>query len=365
MDRRTALDQPPFDSGQLATFEQIAVVRSLAGLGDFLCLVPALRSLRAALPHAKITLVGLAKTQALVQRFHHYIDNLMPFPGYPGLPEQVPQLHQLPAFFAEAQSQCFDLALQMHGSGTITNPLVMMMGAKYNAGFFLPGQYCPEPDRFLPYPSDESEVRCYLQLVAYLGFPHQGEALEFPLEEADHQALKGIEATQTLRSGQYICIHPGASMVDRRWAPDHFANVADALAQRGFQIVLTGSSEEVLLTQAVASLMQMPSLNLAGCTNLGALAALLNGACLLVCNDTGVSHLAAALQVPSVVLFTASNPRRWAPLNRTLHRVVCTARGMALENVIDQAEMLLERSVASYNPLSIALQPVGKGDVPA
>ena len=348
------------NSDRLAQFRHLVVLRSLEGLGDFLCIVPALRSLRAALPQAKITLVGLAKTQALVQRFHQYVDELLPFPGYPGLPEQHPQLQQLPAFLTEAQNRCFDLALQMHGSGVITNPLLLLLGAKRNAGFFLPGQYCPEPDNFLPYPADESEIRRYLQLVNFLGFPVQEEALEFPLAESDHQAFTAIESTHTLRPGQYICIHPGASRADRRWAPDHFARIADTLAQRGFQIVLTGSSDEAPVTHAVASLMLTPSLNLAGCTQLGALAVLLKGARLVICNDTGVSHLAAALQVPSVVIFTASEPTRWAPLNRTLHRVVCTNQGEALSNAIAQAELLLERSVTAKPSAALQLaEPEG------
>jgi len=110
----------------ISHFRRIVVVRSLEGLGDFLCIVPTLRSLRTALPQATITLVGLPKTRLLVQRFHQYVDELLPFPGYPGLPEQDLQLQQLPAFFETAQNQCFDLALQLHGSGTIINPLIVL-----------------------------------------------------------------------------------------------------------------------------------------------------------------------------------------------------------------------------------------------
>lgn len=338
-----------FDSEHLSSFRRVAIVRSLEGLGDFLCVIPALRSLRATLPQAKVVLVGLQKTQALAQRFYQYIDELLVLPGYPGLPEQIPQWQQIPAFFATAQKQQFDLAMQMHGSGVITNPLTVLLGAKHNAGFFLPDHYCPDTDRFLPYPSHESEVRRYLRLLAFLGIPSQGEALEFPLQETDYQALSAVNATRSLRFGHYICIHPGASVIDRRWSPKQFAIVADVLAKHGFQIVLTGASEEVPLTQAVARFMQAEPLNLAGCTTLGALAVLLKGSRLLIGNDTGVSHLAAALQVPSVVIFTASDPKRWAPLNRDRHRVVCHATGVTTGDVIAQAEALLYHTITTVS----------------
>ena len=65
--------------------------------------------------------------------------------------------------------------------------------------------------------------------------------------------------------------------------------------------------------------MTRPALDLAGRTTLGGLGALLQGARLLVSNDTGVAHLATALRLPSVVLFDPSQLARWAPLDRTRH----------------------------------------------
>lgn len=302
--------------------ERILILRALPGLGDMLCLVPALRALRAALPEAHISLLGLPQAQSFVDRFGSYIDKLIDFPGFPGLPECPPVVQQLPAFFTYMHQQQFDLALQMHGSGITTNSLLVLLGATTTGGFFLPGQYCPDEKYFLPYPGREPEIWRHLRLMEFFGIPLQGEALEFPLTEADYLAREAIKEARDLRPGRYVCLHPGASIPLRQWPPDRFAAVADALAEMGFQIVLTGTAPEQEITETVSRMMHHPAIDLAGKTSLGALAVLLKDTRLLVCNDTGVSHLGAAVQVPSVVIFLASNLNRWAPLNRLRHRPV-------------------------------------------
>ena len=173
--------------------QRIAIVRSLRGLGDLLCAVPAWRSLRAALPSAQITLIGLPSTRPIVDRFAAYVNNFLEFPGYPGIPEVTPQLAKLPAFFASVQQQRFDLALQMHGSGIVSNPFTVLLGARVNAGFYLPGEYCPDADRFLPYPADEPEIWRHLRLMEFLGIPIKGTSLEFPWREEDFCALHTID----------------------------------------------------------------------------------------------------------------------------------------------------------------------------
>lgn len=381
--------------------KRIALVRALTGLGDILCTVPAFRALRAAFPQAEIVLIGLPSIKPLIKRFNQYIDRVLEFPGYPGLPEQATNLTQIPTFIQMAQNEQFDLAIQMHGNGVITNPLTVLLGARWNAGFFLPGQYCPDQKRFLPYIDDESEVRRYVRLLEWLGVPSKGTDLEFPLYEEDEQALREIaesggvfkdaesrpvftdgvppsggelervaggiippaishfktgvppscphlfktEEIQQLAGSEYVCVHPGASTESRCWQPEGFATVADAIAQMGYSIVLTGTASETNLTTTVASLMKAPSLNLAGRTSLGAASVLLRDSKLLICNDTGVSHLAAALKVNSVVIFTQSDPVRWAPLNSDRHRVIC-APGISPEAIIAQAKDLLNQQSA-------------------
>jgi ADP-heptose:LPS heptosyltransferase len=318
----------------------VVVLRALK-LGDLLCAVPAFRALRAAWPEAEIVLIGLPWAQSFVKRYDRYLNGFREFPGYPGLPERRPDVARLPAFLSEMQAERFDLAIQLHGSGSFVNPLTVLLGAQRTAGFYLPGDYCPDAELFCPWPTRGREVTRLLGLIEFLGLPLQGDHLEFPLRPEDFHALGRVEGAADLRPGEYVCLHPGASVPERRWPSEWFAGAGDALARHGLRLVLTGSDAEADLTSAVARNVRAPVLDLAGRTDLGALAALLSGARLLVCNDTGVSHLADALGVPSVVLSTGDNPERWGPSDRRLHRVFSDTDAARLDDVTAAAEALL------------------------
>lgn len=321
--------------------QRVAVLRALK-LGDLLCAVPALRALRTAWPEAEIIFIGLPWAQIFVERYGDYVDGFRVFPGYPGLPEQEPDIARIPAFLREMQAERFDLAIQLHGSGPFVNPLLMLMGARRSAGFYLPGDYCPDAELFCPWPERGREVRRLLRLMEFLGLPARDEHLDFPVRAEDFLALEALEGAEALRPGEYVCLHPGASVPERRWPIEWFAAIGKALARCGLRLVLTGSAGEAELTTAVAQEMGVPVLDLAGRTDLGSLAALLSRTRLLVCNDTGVSHLADALGVPSIVLSTGDNPDRWAPADRRLHRVFTNTETVHLNDVVVQAEMLAE-----------------------
>lgn len=301
-----------------AGVRRIAVFRALM-LGDLLCATPALRALRAGFPHAEITLVSLPWAAELVQRWSA-VDRCVAFPGFPGLPERAPDLAALPSFLARMQQARFDLAIQLHGSGQLVNPLVAAFGARHTAGFARSGDYAPEPALAAPWPDEGHEIDRLLALTDHLGLPRRGRHLDFPLG-ADDLAWRDAR----LAAGRYACVHPGAQLPSRRWPVERFARVADALAERGLRVVITGSAAEAALAASLAGAMRAVPLDLTGRTTLGQLGALVQGAALVVANDTGVSHVAAALETPSVIVSCGADPHRWAPLDRTRHRVLAAA----------------------------------------
>jgi ADP-heptose:LPS heptosyltransferase len=301
---------------------RIAVLRALPGLGDLLCAVPALRSIRAAHPSARVTLVGLPSAGWFVQRYPGLVDDLLEVEGVAGLPEVPADPVKALAFFRRAQSRRFDLALQLHGSGTTSNPLLTMLGARHQVTAHRPGEWLP-PGTSVAYPEGQPEIARLLTVTAAAACPPVGDDIELPVCEGEDQVAEALLDEAGLGSTSYVCLHPGASRPERRWPPDRFAATADHLARQGLPVVLTGSSGEQPLVHRVVGMMQhrpgCQVVDLAGRTSIGVLGALYRRARLVLTNDTGASHVAAAVRAPSVVVFGSDEPHRWAPLDAERH----------------------------------------------
>ncbi len=301
------------------TIGRIAVFRALV-LGDLLCATPTLRALRAAWPAAEITLIGLPWEAALAARLPS-IDRFEVFPGHPGLPERTPDADAMPGFIARMRAQRYDLLLQLHGSGSIVNSLLARFGARQVAGFVDAGEYSAEPALHTEWPRKGHEIERLLRLTDHLGLPRQGRQLDFPVTPFDRQRL--AQAVPELGPNDaFVCVHAGAQLLSRRWPLERFAAVADELAASGLRIVLTGTEAERGLVAELGGLMRAESVELAGRTDLFTLGALIERARLLVSNDTGVLHVAAALGTASVSVSSGAEVPRWAPLNAVRHRVL-------------------------------------------
>jgi len=311
---------------------RVIIFRALRGIGDFVCVTPALRALRSARPDVEVTYLGLPGTAELVGRYPHYVDRFIESPGFPGLPERQPDPAATPAFVASMRAERFHLAIQLHGSGAVTNHIVAGFGARRTAGHYPPGSPPPDPETYLPWVESRSEIRRGLQLMEHLGWAHDDDRPEFRI-------APGTQAPPI--PGEYVVVHPGASDVTRRWTGRGFREVADALAEHGLRIVLTGTAAERRHNREIAEQLRRPAIDLTGRTSLDELGATLRGARLLIANDTGVSHVAVALGVPSVVVFTGSDWVRWAPLDSRRHAAIRGSAPKAEQRIVAEARRIL------------------------
>jgi ADP-heptose:LPS heptosyltransferase len=325
----------------------IAIFRALK-LGDFLLFTPALKAIRKTFPQAVIDYIGLPWNKELVKRYDRYIDNFIEFPGFPGLPENSFRAEEVPPFLSGVQQRKFDLILQMHGKGNISNLLVSLFGGKVVAGFASKDAYRPNQEFFLSYPAQQPDLLKNLELLEFLGIRDEDKAMHFPLFDTDYQKLRALEEYSSVSFRPYACVHPGAISATP-WPAEHFAAVADSCIEQGLQVVLTGTAQDKPLTQAVMQKITGAAIDLAGKTDIGTLAALIKGSRAVIANDTGVAHLAVAIGVPSVTVFTTTDPLIWAPLNQVRHRVIAGNAVGTPEAAILATKALMAMRGETYN----------------
>jgi len=316
---------------------KIGVFRALQ-LGDLLCVIPAMRALRRAFPRAEITLLGLPWARGFVERFCGYFDRFVHFPGCPGLPEQGYDAGALERFIVSMREERFDLLLQMQGNGTIVNRLLSEFGARRLAGFHN-AESRMDPAFFVEYPEGIHEIRRHLRLMGHLGIAADGEELEFPICEADEAEIAALKLPVV--PGRYVCIHPGSRGAWRQWPPAHFAQLGNICAEKGLAVVVTGTAAEAAITRVVRDVAACPVVDCTGRTSLGAMGVLLRDAALLIANCTGVSHMAAALRTPSLIISMDGEPYRWGPLDRSRHVTIDWMMRPRFGEVVDALEELM------------------------
>lgn len=315
----------------------IAIFRALQ-LGDLLCSVPTWRAIREAYPLARISLIGLDGMKELVERYPQFIDEFIPFPGYPGLPEQPFDEVKFQFFSNSMKDRAFDLMLQLQGNGNIVNQMLAQFNPKYLAGFCQTSSL--SDNLMLHYPNFGQEITRHLALIKHLGITgSENTKIEFDIPECDFIALQSLNLG--LKKKQYVCIHPGSRGSWRQWPIFYFAQMADLCADCGYEVVITGTTNELELAKKVVNFSRNPALICAGKTNLGTAAALIKNSKLLIANCTGVSHLAAALETPSVIISMDGEPERWAPLNNKLHRTIDWNTNPNYERVRTEVELML------------------------
>jgi ADP-heptose:LPS heptosyltransferase len=298
---------------------RIAVLRANA-LGDYLFVTPALEALRSAYPDAEIVLLGAPwHVEALTGR-PGPVDRVLVAPACPGIRAPIPDdpvpAQRLPEFLDRVRADRFDLALQLHGGGGNSNPLVASLGARVTAGLRAPG--APPLDRNLAYTYFQPEVFRYIEAVGLVGAEPVTYRPRFAVTAADR---KEADAVAPVRDGEpRVVVHPGATDARRRWPAARFATVARALLADGADVVVTGQPDEQSLVDEVCEGAGPRARRLVGELSVGGLAALLADAALVVTNDTGPLHLAAAVGAPVVGVFWVGNLINGGPVDRATCR---------------------------------------------
>jgi lipopolysaccharide heptosyltransferase II len=175
----------------------------------------------------------------------------------------------------------------------------------------------PEPNRLLRH-----EVRRQLDLVATVGCRTSDERMSLRVsKDARNRVLDLLGELGVDVERPWIVMHPGATAPSRRYPPGGFAEAARRLVvDAGCQVLFTGTGAERTLVEGIRAAMDAPSYELVDRLNLDEMAALIDRAPLLISNNTGPVHIAAALGTPVVDLYALTNPQHtpWGVPNRVL-----------------------------------------------
>jgi len=130
-------------------------------------------------------------------------------------------------------------------------------------------------------------------------------------------SVASLLAEHNIGPDRYAVFVPGSAHISKCWPVQNFAALADEITSRfGLSIIAIGTNEEKPLVRKLKSASNVQIADFAGLTDIPQLIALLNGAKVVVSNDTGPGHIAGALGVPVVIIFGATNPSRIRPYGR-------------------------------------------------
>jgi ADP-heptose:LPS heptosyltransferase len=314
---------------------RIAVLRG-TGLGDLVQALPAVEALAAAYPDASVTLLGTPAHLALLEGRPSPFTSLEVLPLRPGVRDGGPEDPAATAAFLDRmRGRAFDLAVQLHGGGRNSNPFLLQLGARHTVGTGT--EDAARLERTLPYLYYQHEVMRTLEVVGLAG--------AVPVALDPRLRLRPDEAAQlhASRSGaRVVALHPGATDPRRRWPASAFATVASALAADGIRVVVVGDESDVAIADDILTRVRDPDglvSSLAGAQSLAELVATLLGSDVVLANDSGPRHLAAALGVRTVGIYWVGNVLNAGPLGRGRHRVqiafttVCPVCGVDITQV--------------------------------
>ena len=326
---RSELPAPPDVS-------RILVIRQHNQLGDMLCAVPLLRALRSKYSSARIALMASAVNFDVMGE-NRYVDSLMLFDKDSGITSLL-------TFLRTLRKEQYDIVLvPMTVSMSFTSCLLAFLsggkirigaeeidGRKNTAAAFLNVRlkldWREEPQRH--------QTLRNLDTAQVLALPQSGLNSEIFLTKEENDSAGAFLEGDLKERDFFLAFHPGAGKVPNRWPARRFAVVANELAARfNARILVTSGPMDDEPVAAMLSDLHDPPVLVKG-HPIRKVAAILSHMKIVISNDTGIMHVASAVNVPVLSLFGPTDPLQWAPIG-TKHRFLHFGDDIELITVAD------------------------------
>jgi lipopolysaccharide heptosyltransferase II len=278
-----------------------------SSLGDIVHAMPTCAAICRAYPKARLTWLVKRQWAGLVERIDG-VDRVWPVEStLTGWLSQVSLL----------RAEHFDLVVDLQGLFR-SAAIGWLSGSPLLVGFANGREGSPWfYSRRVPVPQVEMHaVDRYLLVAKAVGAVEVGTPeFRFCIPQSDYDEVDHLLSRSGVTPGtSWVAMNVSARWPTKRWPAVSFAEVADLLRQEGSgAVVMIGGPDERADVATVSGMMKTPAVDLAGATTVGLLPALLSKASLLITNDSGPMHIAAAVGTPVVALFGPTSAARTGP----------------------------------------------------
>ncbi len=286
------------------------LISRLSSLGDVVCTLPAAVALKASFPGSEIAWCVDKRFSGVVE-LCSAVDRVVVWPKK--MPERKARINELGEFDA-----AFDL------QGLLKSGMVVGMArAKRKLGYHWrrEGAWLFS-ERVLPDPTSLHVTDQYVDVVRASGA--ECDRAEFGLKPLPEDVAK---VRSLLPPGDIVVCNAGAGWATKRWPAAHFATLADRLHEQGRRVAFIGAESDRAAFDEVKRAGATNSFDLIGRTNVKELVALISVARAHVGGDTGSTHIAAALGVPAIGLYSVTRPERSCPYGQR-HNTLYDPKGL-------------------------------------
>jgi lipopolysaccharide heptosyltransferase II len=297
---------------------RLLVVR-LRSIGDTVLATPSLIALRRFLPAARIDVL-LEDWVAPVLDGFDAVDNVISFKK-----DDLKSRLQTAAKIRRAK---YDVAFNLHG-GTTATFFIRASGARHRVGYrelqynFLYNHLLSSATDFWQKETTHSAEQ-QLALLGFAGVPVEDKPksrLTVTKTARDSVEERLAKSKIQNRKSKIVLIHPVAAFDTKQWATENFARVIEFLHEKGLQSVAVTTRKERDVLEKLEQFSRVPFVAFDDLT-LPEITALASKAEMFVGNDSGIAHIAAAVETPSVVIFGSSNIHHWRPWTNAPNEIV-------------------------------------------
>jgi heptosyltransferase-1 len=300
------------------SYENILIIKP-SSLGDIVHALPALSALRKNYPEAEISWLIRPEFAPLIQN-HPDLTRVIFFDRkFLGKSWYNPKAFaELLFLIKRLRVKKFDLVVDLQGLFR-TGSLAWLSGCKKRIGLAGAREFASMfYTHKIPHTLQNIHmVNYYLTIIKELGASESETCFKLPIGHKDIDSINELLRVHNVDAKNYVVLIPGSTHDDKCWPVENFAQIAQRIhTEFGLSLVASGSASEKIITEKLKTVSKVPIVDFAGLTSLGELVSLINGAQLVVSNDTGPGHIAVALGVPLVMIFGRANPARVGPYKR-------------------------------------------------